>query len=237
MSHILDYLTKVQVFAHGSSIASWDRLSIDHGFTGIDEPEVIDWHHVKQVHGNALIEACSETSESSSEGRPAADAIFTKTPGVALGVKTADCLPLIFWHRDAVMAVHAGWKGLTSGVVLNAFDWFIANKLDLNSLLVAIGPSISGSAFEVGYEVIQAWVDGSESLGDAELHLPITRGSGDRWYFDLGLAAVTQISQYGVPAEAVSWLQSCTLSEPQWHSYRKSGNGAGRNWTWVRASG
>ncbi len=108
---------------------------------------------LNQVHGTRAIRA------DLAEDRTA-DAAYTREPGVVCAVLTADCLPVLLCSRDgmAVAAVHAGWKGLASGVIEAA-----AAALEARDLLAWLGPAIGPEAFEVGAEVREAFVrKGSE---------------------------------------------------------------------------
>jgi YfiH family protein len=97
---------------------------------------------VSQVHGaRAIVAPCERTEE--------ADAIIATEPEMAVGVRVADCVPILLADSKtgAVAAVHAGWRGVVSGVIasamkLHAFD------------LAAIGPCIGPCCFEIGDDVI-----------------------------------------------------------------------------------
>ena len=88
-----------------------------------------------------------------------ADGSFTTQQGVVLSAMTADCLPVLLTDSKGtqVAAVHAGWRGLAGGIVENAVAKF-TDIDDSNPLLAWLGPAIGRDAFEVGQDVLDAFV-------------------------------------------------------------------------------
>ena len=76
--------------------------------------EAIQW--LTQVHGDRVLEVTTAMAEP-----PEVDALYTRTPGLALAVLTADCLPVLLCNRDGteIAAAHAGWRGLAAGILLS----------------------------------------------------------------------------------------------------------------------
>jgi len=101
---------------------------------------------LQQVHGTAVVAADSSQ-------HPAADAQFTREIGLGCAVMTADCLPVLFCNRDGtqVAAAHAGWRGLSAGVLEQAVSSFVSSAPD--QMLAWLGPAIGPQSFEVGSEV------------------------------------------------------------------------------------
>jgi YfiH family protein len=95
-----------------------------------------------QVHGTTLVNASADLKE--------ADGCYTQTPNLGCIVMTADCLPVLFCNVQGtkVAAVHAGWRGLASGILQKTLEKFGDEKV-----LVWLGPAIGAKAFEVGAEV------------------------------------------------------------------------------------
>jgi polyphenol oxidase len=83
---------------------------------------------------------------------PRADAVISNKPGLAIGVLTADCGPVLMADPDAgvVAAVHAGWRGAVGGVLASALAEMERLGADRHRIVAAIGPCISQSAYEVG---------------------------------------------------------------------------------------
>ena len=89
-----------------------------------------------------------------STARPKADAIVTASEGLAIGVTTADCGPLLFVDPAArvIGAAHAGWKGALTGILESTIDAMEKLGADRNQMIVAIGPLIRQQSYEVGGE-------------------------------------------------------------------------------------
>ena len=170
-------------------------------------PEVtqIQWLH--QVHGRDVVRAPAD-------GTSTADAAWTDTPSVACAVMTADCLPVLLADHDgeAVAAVHAGWRGLSAGVIEAAVT---AMKVAPAALSAWLGPAIGPQAFEVGPEVRTAFVDHDAAHAPA-----FVAGHGDRWMADLHALARRRLERIGVAD--VHGRTHCTFTEErQFYSFRR----------------
>lgn len=114
-----------------------------------------------QVHGTKVVAARAD-------GRVrTADGCYSRTPGLACAVLTADCLPLLFCNRSGtqVAAIHAGWRGLAKGVVRRALSCFDEAP---ENLLVYLGPALSRQHFEVGVEVLEAFFRSAQDADHSE---------------------------------------------------------------------
>ena len=103
---------------------------------------------VYQVHGNRCVIADAPWPDGD---RPRADALVTNTPGLLLGILTADCVPVLFADAGAgvVGAAHAGWKGALAGVTDNTLAAMEELGADRTRIAVAIGPAIGRASYEV----------------------------------------------------------------------------------------
>ena len=136
-------------------------LGIEHGFglRGSDAlpVPVTDLWCARQVHGTRLVERPGPATEE-------ADALFTRRPGLAVGVQTADCVPLLLAEQGGggVAAVHAGWRGTAAGMARLAVE-ALCRELEVapGSWLVAIGPHIGPCCYEVDERVRAAVGDGA----------------------------------------------------------------------------
>lgn len=160
-----------------------------------------------QVHGTLCIEAIP--------GAPkAADASFTRTTGTACVVMTADCLPVLFAEREGngIAAAHAGWKGLAGGVLESTLE-----ALGNREVMAWLGPAIGPTAFEVGSEVREAFLDRHPDAG-----LAFSKTSKDRYHADLYRLARLLLEQAGVPSTFIFGGGRCTFSEStDFFSYRR----------------
>lgn len=152
------------------------------------------------------------------EERPRADALVTSTPGLAIGILTADCAPLLLAdHRAGVIgAAHAGWKGALAGVVeatVAAMERLGARR---SEILAAIGPCIGQCSYEVGPEFPAPF------LAQAEANRGFFRpGQGDRLLFDLKGYVARRLVQAGV--KDIHPLPCDTFrEEKRFFSYRRA---------------
>ncbi|MEL7211666.1 MAG: peptidoglycan editing factor PgeF [Pseudomonadota bacterium] len=149
---------------------------------------------------------------------PPADAMVTKTPGLALGILTADCQPVLFADRKAgvIGAAHAGWKGALDGVLEATLDAMEAQGADRADITAVIGPSISQAAYEVGPDFFEMFLD-----QDPDYARFFASGEGDRMQFDLPAFGLHRLREAGVGA--AEWTRHCTYSDPaRFFSYRRS---------------
>ncbi|WMT86019.1 peptidoglycan editing factor PgeF [Pelagibacterium sp. 26DY04] len=106
----------------------------------------------KQVHGTGVhIVEKAFTPET----RPEADALVTTRPGIALGILTADCAPVLFADPEAgvIGAAHAGWKGAVSGILARTVEAMESLGATRSNIVAAIGPAISAENYEIGEEM------------------------------------------------------------------------------------
>lgn len=159
--------------------------------------------------------------------RPRADAMVTRQPGLALGISTADCGPVLFADAEAgvIGAAHAGWKGAFTGVLEATLDAMVAQGAERSRIAVALGPMIRQQSYEVGAEFVEKFVaTGADNTrffapgareGHAQFDLPgyiasrLTRAGVSR-IDDLGLCT------YADGARFYSYRRSCHRAEPDY---------------------
>ncbi len=154
-----------------------------------------------------------------------ADAVITKEKGVLIGVKAADCVPILLHEREkgVIGAVHAGWRGTASGILKKAIG-AISDRYsgDTRNIAVGIGPSIKGCCYEVDHEVADAVV---RETGEGRY----CSQRGEKYYLDLSSANKEQALSSGVPPENIWISSSCTFCNPgRFYSYRYSKGSTGR---------
>lgn len=207
---------------------------VAHGFLGRAGGAPDDRHHARQVHGTRVVDAGTGTDASADAARVDADGVLTRTRGVAVAVKTADCLPVLVFDPTtrAAAAVHAGWRGLTAGILEEA----ITLLGPASRLVAAVGPAISRERYQVSWDVPEAWLNSPANRAAPKLAaLAIAKGAGDKWHFDLTAGAAVALVAAGLGPERIEIMQACTYGEPEtWFSYRREGKGCGSNWAWIR---
>jgi len=184
---------------------------------------------VKQVHGTVI--AAARRGETHAWRRPEADAILTDDPSVAVGVRVADCAPVLLFDpaRNVAAAIHAGWRGTAAGVSLVA-----AHAMTLppwrcrpRDIVAAIGPCLGRCCGEVGPEVRAAF-RGSGTI-DALADRWFAPGRGDRLFLDLERANRDQLEAAGLEPSRIFTSGLCTKTHhARLHSFRAAREGAGR---------
>ena len=147
--------------------------------------------------------------------RPKADALVTALPGRALSVLTADCQPVLFEDRAAgvVGAAHAGWKGALHGVLEATVE--AMRSLGAKDIRAAIGPSIAQASYEVGPELLDAFM-----AEDDDAARFFAGGTGDRMMLDLPGYGLHRLRRAGVEA---AWTGHDTYAdEGRFYSYRRA---------------
>ena len=147
-----------------------------------------------------------------------ADAMVTTIPGVALGVLTADCAPVLFADAEAevIGAAHAGWKGALDGVLEATLSAMEALGARRDAICVAIGPTISQRNYEVGPEFVERFLD--EDLSFSRF---FAGGTEDRAMFDLPGLILHRLREAGIKEAA--WTGHCTYGDAErFFSYRRT---------------
>ncbi len=177
-------------------------------------PEALATPH--QVHSADAV----AISESWPQGAgPKADAVVTDRPGVAVGVGTADCGPILFADAEAriVAAAHAGWKGALTGIIEATLEKMASLGAEPGRTIAVLGPAISARAYEVGPEFVERFVgaDPSNESWFAESDRP------GHAYFDLPAYIVDRLEKSGVGVTAN--LDRCTYADEElFFSYRRT---------------
>ena len=153
------------------------------------------------------------------DAQPKADALVTRTPGLALGVLAADCTPVLFADPVArvIAAAHAGWRGALGGVLEATLDTMERAGAARGRVIAAVGPCISQDAYEVGPEFEAAFAAVNQCYSSYFL----TRSPGTRAYFDLPGFIADRLRATGVGQ--VDPIAQCTYGQPgRFFSYRRT---------------
>jgi len=168
---------------------------------------------VHQVHSATVV-----TVTEPRDDKPRADALVTKTPGIALSILTADCQPVLFADSQAgvVGAAHAGWRGALDGILEATVDAMVDLGATREKITAVIGPSISQRAYEVGPEFLDNFMN-----ADPEFARYFAQGEGDRLHFDLPGFGLNRLRAAGVGH--AEWTRHCTYADPaRFYSYRRT---------------
>ena len=182
-------------------------------------------YFLSQVHGrDALLVTGSEDPARILELR--GDAVVTTSAGVACGVRSADCVPVLFGDRRTgmVAAAHAGWRGLVAGVLKATITKLRQCAGPGAELVAAIGPHISVDAFEVGPDVA------AELAALAPQSDVVRQGERGGPHVDLRAIARAELRAEGLADAEIDDVFGCTVGDPQlFFSYRRDGPRSGRH--------
>jgi len=153
------------------------------------------------------------------EDRPRADAMVTRTPGIALGILTADCAPVLFADPDArvIGAAHAGWRGALGGVLEAAVRAMVALGAARERIAAGIGPCIGRASYEVGAEFPAPFL--AADSGNADFFVSAARAG--HFLFDLSGYVAQRLERLGLAG--IERTGGDTAAEPaRFFSYRRA---------------
>ncbi|MGN6690828.1 MAG: peptidoglycan editing factor PgeF [Sphingopyxis sp.] len=217
-------------FGRRGGVSTGDLASLNCGLGSGDDPALIaeNRHRVAeaalpgaalaglyQVHGNrcVIVDEATDLSQ-----RPEADALATRTPGLLLGILTADCVPVLFADVKAgvVGAAHAGWKGAIAGVTDATLDAMESLGADRANIAAAIGPCIGRAS----YEVDDAFADRFVADDPANERF-FAAGKPGHAMFDIAAYVAARLAVAGVNRIAIGG-QDTYAEEADYFSYRRA---------------
>ncbi len=214
--------------AGGVGVAPHDTLNL--GLRAEDNPEAVaenrrrvraavsaDPLWLRQVHGSEVVDADAPDAPA----EPAVDASVTAQPGRVLAVMVADCLPVVIAdvHGTVLGAAHAGWRGLAGGVLENTLQAMRAKAPQASGWRAWVGPGIGPQHFEVGQDVLDAFI--ADDPATARFFAP-RPGLAGKWLADLAGLADFRLRRAGV--QEVSLSGECTVTrKDRYFSYRRDG--------------
>ena len=169
-----------------------------------------------QIHSADVVVV---TEAPSASERPKADAMVTRVPGLALGIATADCGPILFAdpRNGVVGAAHAGWKGALGGVVSATVSAMEALGAERRSIVAVLGPTIHQSSYEVGNDLRDRFE--AEVPGAARYFASGSRAGHSQ--FDLPGFILWRLEQQDLGRSASLGL--CTYADPdRFYSFRRT---------------
>jgi YfiH family protein len=226
-------------FTRGGGVSGGLYASLNGGQGSDDRPEHVEENRARmaaalgvqpdrfitayQIHSPEVVVAEEPWTRTT---RPKADAIVTRVPGLAVGVSTADCGPVLFADSEArvIGAAHAGWKGSLTGVL----DATIATMEQLGAvrtrITAALGPTIRQLSYEVGPEFVARFT--AADAGNARYFAPASRP--DHAMFDLPGYIAMRLARAGIAR--VEDVGHCTYADARFFSYRRATHLAERDY-------
>jgi YfiH family protein len=229
--------TKHGFFTRLGGVSQGPYASLNANFSGGDDPAHVAQNRalvaqalgarpenllgLKQVHGDVVI---TVTEPWEAGQGPAADGLVTNRPGIALGVITADCAPVLL--HDATVgvigAVHAGWRGAASGAIESALAAMQALGATAANTAAVVGPCIAPQSYEVGPDLRDAVLG---TLPDAAAYFAPGRPP-DRFWFDLPGYCLARLRAAGISDAHAVGLDTFADAD-RFFSHRRRTLGAG----------
>lgn len=171
-----------------------------------------------QTHGDAICVVDSDFLALDNKEQQAilngVDAIVTQEKGICIGVTTADCVPILIYDpiKNVLAAVHAGWRGtvarLPEKTILTMIDIYGCSP---KNLVIGIGPSISVSYFEIGNEVVEAFIEARFIIDE----IAYKNEKTNKYHIDLWLANKLAMQRVGVSPQNFEISNLCTFSQAE----------------------
>ncbi len=198
---------------------------LTHGFGQRDSVYPAQITTVRQIHSDIVIEATTPGGDRIADG----DAVVSNQPGVVVGIRTADCVPVLLadMRTRAVASIHAGWRGSAAAIVTGAVEALVRKYGSRpEDLVAAVGPSIGVCCYEVGADV----------AGQFGVWLPELDGATGSKQLDLKKVNELQLRRAGVRSV---WVAGhCTYCEAeQYFSFRREREQAGRMLSYIGTVG
>ena len=201
---------------------------IEHGFCTAAESAALKKTHkkhlllLKQAHDDGVIFATSLDIGQDVE----ADAMAAIEPELMLGIKTADCVPVLLAdnQKQVIGAIHAGWKSALKGIVKNGVDAMLHLGASRENIVAAVGPSIRFADYEVGKDFYNTFME-----HDPEAEVFFTT---DKKYFNLPEYVKSKLFEEGI--EDTFDTDINTYTDTNFISYRRDNKDQNRNISWIK---
>jgi YfiH family protein len=183
-------------------------------------------YFLSQVHGVAA-RVLDGSEDPADVVRSVGDITAAREPGVAAGVRTADCVPVLLAdaRSGAVAAVHSGWRGTVQRAAVEGLGVLRSIAGPEPAIVAAIGPHIERCCFEVGADVA-AELAACSSLGERAVH---AGRASDKRQVDLRAIVRAQLEEAGLTPAAIDDVAGCTACDREnFHSFRRDGARSGR---------
>ncbi|MBE9545950.1 MAG: peptidoglycan editing factor PgeF [Proteobacteria bacterium] len=185
-----------------------------------------------QVHGDEILVIDNDSLDIAGDRSCDFDAIISDRPGLAIGISTADCVPVLMADRKkgVIGVVHAGWKGTSLKIAAKAVNTFVRRfSSSTMDIIAVIGPAIGRCCYQVDGVVFEAMRE------DANREYFFSRcDEKGKWMLDLPLANRLQIQDAGVPSGNISLSGICTSCRRDiFFSHRRERSGTGRQLSFI----
>lgn len=168
-----------------------------------------------QTHSSIVIPV---TTKDPFEKTPYADALVTNRPNIFLGIKTADCAPVLMAdpEKGIAAAAHAGWRGAVGGILENTIETMTEMGAETQNIIALVGPCIAPQSYEVGEDMKEAFLN-----QDDRASLFFVPADAGKYRFDLPGYVLSRLERSGIGA--AEWVGRDTYSlEKDYFSHRRS---------------
>ncbi len=231
---VLDQASGVRhaFFGRGGGVSGGLYSSLNCGFGSGDDPVKVAENRARAMGGigvqaERLVTAYQVHSSEvarvvrpwNREAAPRADAMVTKEPGLALGILTADCVPILLADRKAgvIGAAHAGWRGALNGIAEAVIAAMVELGARRDAIVAGIGPAIGPRSYEVGPEFPAPFLE--QAAGNADFFRDAPRGG--HAYFDIKAYVARRLGDAGLGHVETRPEDTCA-EENRYFSYRRS---------------
>lgn len=179
----------------------------------------------KQIHGKIII----PQNENATDYEVEADGSWTNNPGIALCSISADCVPILITAPGFAMALHAGWRGVASRILVEGLNLAVAKGHGPDSLQLWIGPHIRKESFVVRADARDLLSRSTQLSGDK-----FTETTGeDQFRIDLEMILRAQASELGIKDSRIETFARDTFTDGDLHSHRRDREKAGRQISFI----
>ena len=219
-------------FGRNGGVSEGLYRSLNCGYGSGDNPEAVQENRARAMSACGLspaalctayqvhsAEALVVTEPWSREDAPRVDAMATATPGLALAILTADCVPVLLADREAgvIGAAHAGWRGALNGILESAVQAMLGLGARARDIRAVIGPAIGAASYEVGPEFPAPFL--ARRAQDEDLFAPAERDG--HFFFDIVGYVARRLSNLGLAAVEATGGDTCAETG-RFFSYRRS---------------
>lgn len=183
-------------------------------------------YEVKQVHGNNIV-VLNKNFKIKNAGNyyglnlAEADGAFTQKTGIMLCIRTADCIPVLFYDniKKAAGAVHCGWRGVYADIIINAKNILVNDfHSNLDDVVIIIGPSICKNCYEVKEDFLNKFI----SKNKLNQRFFEKKSDRNKLFFDLKGLLKNELNLSGFKKENIHDLNKCNFEDKNFYSYRRN---------------
>lgn len=176
---------------------------------------------LKQVHGNKII-SIEDTGGECCQILPEADGVFTANKGIILCIKTADCVPVLFYDKcnNVIGAIHCGWRGIFNDIIINVknilLDFYLS---DIENVKAFIGPSICKNCYEIKDDLYNEFIN--KNLDYKNFFTEIS-SKNSSFLFDIKGLIKNELSISGFKKNNIYDINICNYENNKFFSFRRN---------------